>query len=657
MKNKVLSTAILILCALAICNSNAQTVKPIHNIERKGNNLFLVENGVHYAVNRDIITVQKQTLTQILPDSIKQHHQRNSRFVDVAVPKGIEPDEYARQLRETGIFSTVELRGVGRFDLIPNDPYYPQLWHIGNLNLNDAWELTAGDSNIKIAVIDTGVDAGHYDLGNGTDGYSNIDTSLGWNYTNNSVYSTPVYNHGTAMAGIMCAKTNNGKGVCGVAGGNYSRGATIIPYCISNTSDIPVTSYISDAILDAIGKGANIINLSLSCSYSSDIDHALQEAYSHGVAVVCSSGNAYNNAINFPASHENTIAVGASNSYNIRTSESNYGANLDLVAPGENIGTTILNNKIGGATGTSAAAAIVSGTIALMLSVNPCLSVDQIRSILHNTCTKIAGYAYNDAGWNEEVSYGLLNVEAALNSSKPEIVGSTILCGEEEYYVSNISSEYNVIWAWEKSLPNALGISQNTPSTNFCTINNNDSSYAKNILVASIYKDSTLVAVARKNIDTGINFLGTYSQASYYDNGVSYPSTGPFSFSSGDTLKMRDKGSIYIVSDDFVNADISYINTSTAKASVIIMNNGISIGFPLSSFDPISVNQAITPGPIVPFDPILNGIKFTGKRPNSCETFQFVVKFVSTSNSNGANESEEYVEIELNGNKYKKKKK
>lgn len=184
-------------------------------------------------------------------------------------------------------------------------------------------------------MIDSGVDVNHNDLGVGSDGYSNVDTSLGWNYITNNRNVVTTNEHGTRVAGILAAKVNNGKGIAGVAGGKGSKGITIIPYCVG--VNFPDFAVLDDAILDAVEKGVRVINLSLSGSSTSAVTAAINYATKNNVIVICASGNGYASSVSYPASLSNVIAVGATDQSNTRADFSNYGANLDVVAPGVDI--------------------------------------------------------------------------------------------------------------------------------------------------------------------------------------------------------------------------------------------------------------------------------------------------------------------------------
>jgi hypothetical protein len=271
----------------------------------------------------------------------------------------------------------------------------------------------------------------------GTDTYKNVDQSLGHNYIGS--WTSNGWSHGTNVAGIIAAKTNNGKGVAGIAGGNNSQGVTVIPYCIGDENGCH-TTFMDDAIEDAVSKGAKIINMSFGDANILPfyVYQAIMSAYNNGVTLVASSGKYVGNTVFYPAKYDIVIAVGGIIG-NYRDSNANYGTGLDFVAPSTNIYTTDSLNTYSNFSGTSASAPEVTGVIALMLSVNPSLTPSEIKDILKNTATKLSTYTYDSNGWNQEVGYGLINAYDAVICSLPiYISGFTLICNQGLFPITNI---------------------------------------------------------------------------------------------------------------------------------------------------------------------------------------------------------------------------
>lgn len=241
--------------------------------------------------------------------------------------------------------------------------------------------------------------------------------------------------HGTRVAGIIAAKTNNnGRGIAGIAGGKGNRGITVIPYCIGAFS--PISSIIDDAIIDAVDAGARVIQLSVQIASDSNITSAINYASLNGVIVVCASGNDTIYPINggpvsFPASLSNVIAVGAINQGQTytRADFSNYGTNLNVVAPGVGIMSTVLNGGYDSGDGTSFAAPQVSAIAALIWSKYPNFTRQQVIDIIYSTSDRYLGR-------HNEYGYGLVNARKA-------VLGDLIILGEG-YVAANTNTSYSI---------------------------------------------------------------------------------------------------------------------------------------------------------------------------------------------------------------------
>ena len=304
-----------------------------------------------------------------------------------------------------------------------NDPDFSQQWGLYNrsyanidINVCDAWEITEGDG-INVAVLDTGIELTHIDL------VANI-SSVSYD-TNFNTSPSKIYNaHGTRVAGIIGAVKDNNIQVVGVA-----PQSTL--FSISNKLDGTANGRmrLANGINWAWQHGADVINNSWISSIQSDaIDDAINNALTKGregkgTVVVFATGNS-GISIQYPAnSNPDIISVGSSMYYGKRDHFSNYGAELDVVAPGNSIISTSLNNSTYTGVGTSFAAAHVSGIAALILSVNPCLTAQQVSDIIEKTTQKIRAedtYSYtNHSGrpngtWNILVGYGLVNAYGAV---------------------------------------------------------------------------------------------------------------------------------------------------------------------------------------------------------------------------------------------------
>ena len=256
----------------------------------------------------------------------------------------------------------------------------------------------------------------------------------GYDFVNSDSDPTDDHGHGTNVAGIALAKGNNSIGYAGV---NWNS-KIMICKVLDNTNS-GLYSWWADAIYFAVDNGAKVINLSAGGNGSSTLLlNAINYAFSNNVSVVVSTGN-QNSVIQYPAKYTNAIAVGSTNSNDIRsspffwsaTSGSNYGAELDFVAPGNYIyGLNHLSNTdysyYWG--GTSQAAPHLAGLISLLLSVNPSLSVSQIRLILQQSSADQVGDSFDTVGWDQYYGFGRINAFTAISNT---------LLSNTEYYTES----------------------------------------------------------------------------------------------------------------------------------------------------------------------------------------------------------------------------
>ena len=292
----------------------------------------------------------------------------------VIVPKG-RRDEIIRALQIDPDVEYVEPDYVASINLVPNDPYYSSYqWHLPKIAAPAAWDVTTGQTNVRIAVIDSGVDPSTPDLsgrllGNGYD-FVNFDND-----------PRDDNGHGTAVAGTAAASGNNGQGVASVAWG-----VSILPIKVMGADGNGSYSAIASGINYAATNGARIINLSLGGTSSSrTLQDAVKFAWSRGAVVIAAAGNNGTTNPVYPAAYTECVAVSAINSSDTITSWSSRGSYVDICAPGENIATTGTNGAYVAMSGTSFSSPIVSGVAALAASLNPTLNNTNIVNLLRST--------------------------------------------------------------------------------------------------------------------------------------------------------------------------------------------------------------------------------------------------------------------------------
>jgi subtilisin family serine protease len=346
--------------------------------------------------------------------------------------------ELASILFETSLFaSSIPDLLVDDLVICTNDTDFWQLWGLNNtdfpsfdINACEAWEITEGNG-VNVAVLDTGIELTHNDLVNNL---SNLSYDSESNTSPSVInYSNYWAAHGTNCAGVIGAEKDNNLQVVGVAPQSTLMS---ISNSFTNTPNSRIKR--ADGINWAWLNGADIINNSWISAVQYDvIDDAIDNALLNGrgglgTVIVFGAGNNFGSPVSYPAnSNDDILAVGSITQTGSRSDFSNIGDELDVVAPGSFIHTTNWNNGVQTFSGTSMAAPHVAGTAALILSVNPCLSVQQVNNIIEQTAQKIDGYIYTTSSthqngtWNDEMGYGLIDAHAAAQMAQN--MGSTNL--------------------------------------------------------------------------------------------------------------------------------------------------------------------------------------------------------------------------------------
>jgi hypothetical protein len=342
-KSVILTIFVLCLCQFGL----AQRMERFGRLERTNDSIFIVENGRRLVADLNVVTVKLKPGVNRIDKNLEILHTNRLGYINLSVPDGVDIEDFVNMLDKTDLFEVVEYNTIGEYWIIPNDTRRNEQWYLNTINVFSAWNITMGSPSVIVAILDSGTDWEHEDIGNGTDGYKNIDETLGWNYITNNNNVITTNDHGTMVAGIVGAKANNSRGIAGISGGNGAPGITMIPFCVGVAA--PNGAILHNAIIDAVDKGARVIQLSLTVGQTSAINSAIAYAIQNNVVIVCASGN-NNSSVTFPASHQDVIAVGATDRNNRRANFSNYGANLDVVAPGVDILSTTFMMIIGAIT-------------------------------------------------------------------------------------------------------------------------------------------------------------------------------------------------------------------------------------------------------------------------------------------------------------------
>lgn len=273
----------------------------------------------------------------------------------------------------------------------------------------EAWAITRGDS-VVVAVLDSGITSDNLDITPKVVGAINFSDAL---------TTEDNYGHGTHVAGIVAASTDNGDGVAGTC-----PDCSVLNVKVLNDSGVGSSSSVANGISWAADNGAQVINMSLGSSRSSrTIKLATEQAWNSGAILVAAAGNSGSASKLYPAAYDNVIAVAATNNFDQRAGFSNYGSWVDVAAPGENIFSTFPNHSfvIGAnygraqgydvGSGTSMASPIVAGIAALTISAQPGSTNADIRA-------KVAAGSDKISGTGQYWIYGRVNAYGSATSTQ-----------------------------------------------------------------------------------------------------------------------------------------------------------------------------------------------------------------------------------------------
>jgi subtilisin family serine protease len=289
---------------------------------------------------------------------------------------------------------------IQALETIPNDPSFPDQYALSAIHASQGWDISTGSSAITIAILDSGIDLTHPDLVNKlVPGFNTIDSNKP---------PQDDYGHGTHVAGIAAASTNNAIGIAGV-----SWGARLMPVKVLNSSGGGTFSNVAAGIVWATDHGAQIINMSLGgSSYSQTLQAAVAYSANHGVLLIAASGNSNSNSVLYPARFPQVMAVAATDGSNQRAAFSNYGPEIEIAAPGA----LILSTSPGGVyslqSGTSMATPYVSGLAAVLFGYENNASL--VREHLKQSALDIP-----PAGFDIYTGAGLIQMDAALRLILP----------------------------------------------------------------------------------------------------------------------------------------------------------------------------------------------------------------------------------------------
>lgn len=333
-----------------------------------------------------------------------------------------------------------ELHGTGFPEIGPSDEVklnqafsevvaedYEKLWGMPSINADKAWEITCGDPNVIIAVVDSGLDLEHPE-------FADHEIIAAYDATEEGFDVQDKHGHGTHVTGTAAANGRSGK-LAGVAWD-----CPVMPIKVMDSKGTITSDYMAKAMLyvaDFVNNNPEyraVINISIGGrGYSHFFKDAIDYAIEAGVPIITSAGNDYKRVLSYPSAYNGVVSVAAMEPYGERAIFSTYGFWVSVAAPGVRIWSSYKGGGYIENQGTSMASPHVCGAAALLLSHNPDLSPLQVKNQIEET----ARPGYYGEGFCEQLGYGILDVEAMLGPLAPMKYGSLrvetdLTCGDKE---------------------------------------------------------------------------------------------------------------------------------------------------------------------------------------------------------------------------------
>jgi serine protease len=455
----------------------AQTV---HVNYQDGKIWFKLDNEVR------ILQPLKENTAKIPVQSIPGLNQIVSKYGFINLSKPFAAAKNSEVLQRTYLleFSSVQdiekcirdlenLKGVeyaekvplDRMCLTPNDPSFSSQWGLSNINAPAAWNYFSTGSNVVVAIVDDAIERTHADLspnlwvntaeiaGNNIDDDNNgyIDDINGYDVGSNDNNPNPpssAFDHGTHVAGIVSARSNNGVGVASI-------GFSCKLMCVKSTTTVGQVTNGYDGIIYAAVSGADVINMSWGGpGTSTTAQNVVNYAAGEGCILIAAAGNDNVNTQFYPAAYNNVVSVAATTSTNTKASFSNYGSWIDVSAPGNNIYSTTVGNTYGNKSGTSMASPMVAGLAGLMKSLNPSMpNADLINCLL----TTAANIDAQNPSFIGQLGSGRIDASAAMacvatSLNNPPVAdfsaNFTAISAGGSVVFTNLSTYNPTSWSW-----------------------------------------------------------------------------------------------------------------------------------------------------------------------------------------------------------------
>ena len=450
MKSNILfSLMLIIIISLSAFPQNVYFIKykssvPKEEIELKVAEDKFVPSGVQFEVNSKLEDVG------YLAKGLVKEDNNLGRIIKLTFKDDIDESAVLQLQNLDSSIEYIQKATQYKLDFVPNDSLIGDQWALDKIRAFDAWDKTQGVDTVLLGVIDTGIDYDHPDLKNkiyqnpgetGLDNFGNdkrsnnidddnngfIDDYRGWDFTDRVGFPFDTSGgdylywdndpkdengHGSFIAGIAGAQTNNISGIAGAA-----PNIKLVNLRAFDPAGYGEEDDVAAAILYAVQTGVKVLNMSFGDNaFSLVLKDVIQYAYSRNVVLVGSAGNSGSPDPHYPSGYSEVICVGNSTIDDFVASNSNYGSTLDMVAPGTLILTTARYNNYLTINGTSASTPHVAATAALILSLQN-FTNEEVKQILKSTTDDIG-----EPGWDIRSGAGRLNMLKAVTVVAPSVI-------------------------------------------------------------------------------------------------------------------------------------------------------------------------------------------------------------------------------------------
>jgi uncharacterized repeat protein (TIGR02543 family) len=311
------------------------------------------------------------------------------------------------------LLSTMGFADNGYYEVTEVDPKINEQYALDIVSANQAWTITEGSRDIIIAVIDTGIDLDHPEL---------IHSLYGVGYNSRTEQEGLEYveddrGHGTSTIGVIAAAKDNGIGIAGIA-----PGVSILPIkANTETTTAFRDADVINGILYAIDQDVDIINISIgNGTYNSLMEQAVDLAVEAGILVVAAAGNTGRDQYVYPAAHASVVSVSSISDTRGSSFFTTYNDQVDISAPGHNIVSTSFDGGYNTVSGTSFASPYVAGIAALIKSVYPDITVDELKARLYDNAVD-----EGEPGWDKYFGHGIVNAYNSLTTGMPTVSFNT----------------------------------------------------------------------------------------------------------------------------------------------------------------------------------------------------------------------------------------